>query len=79
MIEDLVKAEKSIKFIEESSRKIHELGNIELYELGQISRTVQCQACLKHIAEGLVFCALAAFVFDLTRNKYKESKPDSRL
>ena len=26
--------EKSIQFSEESSRKIHELGNIELHELG---------------------------------------------
>ena len=34
IIEDLVKAEKSIKFSVESSRTIHELGNIELHELG---------------------------------------------
>ena len=42
------KPEKSINFSEESSRTIHELGNIELHELGQISRTVQCQSCLQH-------------------------------
>ena len=34
IIEDLEKAEKSIKFSEESSRTIHELGNIALHELG---------------------------------------------
>ena len=50
---------KSIKFTEDSSRTIHELGNIELHELGQRSRTVQCQSCLKHIPEGLIFCSCA--------------------
>ena len=49
--------ENSMKFSEESRRIIHEMGNIELYELGQISRTVQCQSCLKHIQEGLIFCS----------------------
>ena len=52
-----VGAEKSIKFSEESSRTINELGHIELHELGQISRTVQGQSCLKHIPEGLIFCS----------------------
>ena len=45
-----------MKFSEESGRTNHELGNIELHELGQISRTVQCQSCLKHVPEGLIFC-----------------------
>ena len=57
IIEDLGKPEKSINFSEESSRTIHELGNIELHELGQIFRTVQCHSCLKHIPEGLIFCS----------------------
>ena len=57
IIEDLGRPEKSIKFCEESSGTIHELGNIEAYELGQISRTVQCHSWLKHLPEGLIFCA----------------------
>ena len=57
IIEDLEKTGKSIKFSEESSRTTHELGNIEMHELGQISRTVQCQSCLKHVPEGLIFCS----------------------
>ena len=57
IIEDFGMAAKSINFSEESSRPSHEPGNIELHELGQISRTVQCQSCLKHIPEGLIFCA----------------------
>ena len=46
-----------MKFSEESSRTIHEIGNIELCELGQISRTVQCHSCVKHIQERLTFCS----------------------
>ena len=41
----------------ESSRTIHDVGNIQLHELGQISGTVQCQYCLKHVPEGLIFCS----------------------
>ena len=33
------------------------MGNIELYELGQVSSTVQCHSCLKHLSEGLTFCS----------------------
>ena len=40
ILEDLGKPENSMKF-SESSRTIHKLANIELHELGQISRTVK--------------------------------------
>ena len=40
-LEDLEKPKNSMKFSEESSRATHEFGNIELHELGQISRTVR--------------------------------------
>ena len=57
ILEDLGKPENSMKFSEDSSRTIHVLGNIELHEFGQISRTLQCHSCLKHIPEGLTFCS----------------------
>ena len=47
---------ESNRFDEEESQKIYEQGNIELHELGQISRTVQCNSCLQHLPEGLIFC-----------------------
>ena len=53
VFEDMGKPENSMKFSEESSRTIHEMDNIELHELGQISRTVQCYSCLNHILEEL--------------------------
>ena len=43
-------------FSEESSRVIYEMGNVEMFELGQISMTVQCHSCLKHVPEGLKLC-----------------------
>ena len=68
-MEDLGPTEKSIKFSEESSRTIHELGNIELHELGQISKAVQCQSCLKHELEGLVFCSCGMCLEPSTKTK----------
>ena len=53
--EDLRQLEKSMIFSEESSRIIHELGNIELCESGQMSSTVQCHSCFKHLPEGSDF------------------------
>ena len=43
--EDLRKQENSTIFSEESRRIIHEMGNIELYELGQMTSTVPCHEC----------------------------------
>ena len=58
VLEDLGKTENSMIFSEKSSRTIHQLGNIELHELGQMSRTVQCHFCLMHIPEGLTLLLL---------------------
>ena len=41
----------SKKFSEESRDTIRELGNMEVHALGEISETVQCQACLKNALE----------------------------
>ena len=41
---------------EESSHAIYDMGNMELYELRQISVTIQYHSCLKHMTEGLKFC-----------------------
>ena len=39
-----------------SKRAIKEMGNIELYDLGETVRTTQCPACLRHSKEGTVYC-----------------------
>ena len=46
----------SNEFSEASRRTIKELGNIELYDLGEISQTVQCTTCLKYSKEGAFHC-----------------------
>ena len=44
------------EFSEASTRTFRELGNIELYELGETSKTVQCQEGVKYALEGLLYC-----------------------
>ena len=53
---DLSKKGNFNRFSEESKRTIQTLGNIELYELGENFKTIQCQACSKYSPEGLFFC-----------------------
>ena len=53
ILEDLGKPGNSMKVSEESSRIIHEMGNIELYELGQVTRTVPCHSCCGDICRTL--------------------------
>ena len=45
----LGKPENSTKFIKESSRIIHEMGNMELFELRQISETTQDEETIQRI------------------------------
>ena len=42
-------------------RTVKEMGNIELFELGEISKTVQCPTCLRYSKERPVYC-LCCFV-----------------
>ena len=52
--EDLGIPENSLKFSEESSRIICEMGNIEL---GQMTRTVQGHSRWKYLPEREAFCS----------------------
>ena len=56
IIADLGKKGKSNKLSDESRRTLQKIGNIELYELGEMSKTTQCRACLKYAPEGLIYC-----------------------
>ena len=44
------------RFSEESKHTVQKLRNIELYELGEISKTIQCQACSKYSPDGSLCC-----------------------
>ena len=55
-IRDVLKKQGDMIFSEESSRVIHEMGNMELFDLGKISKTSQYRSCLKHLTEGVTFC-----------------------
>ena len=55
-IREELKKKGDMIFSEESSRVIYEMGNMELFELVQISVTIQCHSCLKHVPEGFKLC-----------------------
>ena len=54
-IRDDLKKKFDMIFSEESSRVIYEIGNMDMFELKQISVTTQCHCCLKYVPEGLNF------------------------
>ena len=62
-------------FTEESSRVVYEMGNVELFELGQISMTVQCHSCLNQEPEGFKFCG-CGICLRPDEDTITESKPD---
>ena len=53
---DLKQEGVSNVFSEASKRAIKEMGNIELYELGETVRAAQCPTCLRHSKVGAVYC-----------------------
>ena len=59
MITDLQKTDVFNTFSEESKRTIQSLGEIELFELGEVSSKTQCPSCAKYWPEGLLKIAPA--------------------
>ena len=55
-IRDDLKKRGDLIYSDEPSRVIHEMGNMELFALGQISKTMQCHSCLKHLPPRFRFC-----------------------
>ena len=43
-------------FSEKSKQMIHNVGNVECFELCEISSNIQCSSCRKYWAEGIVYC-----------------------
>ena len=58
-------------FSEASKRTVKELGNIELYELGEISKTIQCPTCLRYPMEGTVYCTSGVCLMPLPEQTRK--------
>ena len=52
---------------------------MELFELEQISVTIQCLSCLKHVPERDKNSVDVAFVSDQMKRQQTESKPDCQL
>ena len=56
LIADLLNNHTYNPFSEESKKMIHNMGNVEGFELREISSRIQCSYCLKHWTEGIVYC-----------------------
>ena len=56
VIADLSKKGKFNRFSEDPKKTIQRLGNIELYELGEVSKMTQCAPCSKYWPAGLLYC-----------------------
>ena len=41
---------------------IHELGNVEYFELCETGSTLQCSYCLSHIVQNVLYTVLVEFV-----------------
>ena len=54
--QDLPTEDGDLTFSEDSRRIIYVMGNVELFELGNATATVQCQSCFKHVPEAMIFC-----------------------
>ena len=61
-------------FSDESKRTIHNLGKIELFELGEVSSKTQCPSCAKCWPEGILHCSCGQCLLpsDKQRPKTKE-------
>ena len=76
-IRDNLKKDNMI-FSEESIRLIYEMGNMELFELRQITIACQCHSCLRHVPRVLTFCECGVCLRPDEQEK-TESKPDFKL
>ena len=55
LINDLQKTDALNPFCEESKKAIHNLGNVECFELCEFSSKTQCSSCSKYRADGVVY------------------------
>ena len=56
VITDLSKTGDFNRFSDESKKTIQNLRKIALFELGEVSKKIQCPSCAKYWPEGLLFC-----------------------
>ena len=56
LIRDLQKTDTFNPFCEESKRVIHNLGNVDCFDLCEISSKTHCSSCSTSWADGVVYC-----------------------
>ena len=71
IVADLGKKGNFNRFSAASKRIIFNLGTIELYELGEMSKKTQCQSCSKYSVEGLLYCSCGVCLMPSLEQKRK--------
>ena len=65
-------------FSNNSKAMIRELGNVELFELWETFRKVQCSHCLLYWNQGIVYCTCGQFLIDSeSRRKFNKLRLDA--
>ena len=71
VIADLSKTGEFNRFSEESKKTVQILGKIELFDLGEVSKNIQCSSCAKYWPEGLLYCICRICLMPSTEQKRK--------
>ena len=59
---DLQQSQSFNPFSQESKQMIHQVGNIELFELLDMDSKTQCKVCLSYLDIGIVYCTCRHFL-----------------
>ena len=79
LIKELHKNEVFNTFSDESKRTNHDLGKIELFELGEVSAKTQCASCAKNWPEGILYCTCGQCLLPSEKQTLKTKEPFDAL
>ena len=84
LITDLQKTDTFTPFREESKKIIHNLGNVEYFELCEVSAKTQCSSWAKYWPDGIVYCTCGHCPIPsekirlMTKEKFQQKRQGSR-
>ena len=65
------------RFSEDSQKTVPKLGNIDLFELGEVSKKIQCSSCATYWPEGLLYCTCGICLLPSTEQQVE--KPNQHI
>ena len=67
--EKALKTDTFNPFSEESEKIIHNQGNVEYFELCEVSAKTQCSSCAEYWRDGVVFCTCGQCLIAAQKDK----------